>query len=445
MLLLNDAVSGWHLSAWFLPASTFVLAVGTLIVGVWHLRERTALHRRQLAFDEKRHEDALVEERRAAEFRRAEQRRFEDTGRELAQHLSRALADDPTWARQALEASKLLPYAHTLFGERSQHFKEEKELLAKRFVPMLLERCRRLIESKEDKRDVYLIIDAGTTLFPFFEQIGKLTAKAASQTGKKGKWLKHLHLVTNNLPGMEQLMQVGRLSPFDRYSPLAIQDSRLLPGIPIPIFGAVAGKQTQEAVDQLKSEKPSGDREAYFISLIVGNWIRIRRKGGACPVPMARGKEHREVKNAVVNGADEIYVVSPLGKVFLECSEERVNQILGFEDDRADQDRTPYGDVAISEELSKRVRIVSTDRAKERLLLGHAKRLGAVLGHCSGDCRDFPSLPMKEVPHLLFPFDKLPQTSLAEREAEFPHYHTRNNAGFLEQFHVDPISGPGAS
>ena len=227
------------------------------------------------------------------------------------------MVNDPSWAHRALEAAKLLPYKDTLFGERTQHFKEEKEELATRFTPHLIKRCEALIE--EGRRHVYLLIDAGTTLYPFFRIIGQETSKLW-QRGEK--WLEYLHLATNNLPGVEQLMLTGRQTQYGRYSKLAIEDCQLLPGVPLPIFASVAGEQTNEAILNLRRQAlAKGDSDQpVFISLVVGNWIRIRRTTPRCPVPMARGIEHLKVKDTLIHIADEIFVISPLGKIFVNQS-----------------------------------------------------------------------------------------------------------------------------
>jgi hypothetical protein len=54
----------------------------------------------------------------------------------LANHLAEKLIADPHWAYLALEAAKLLPYKDTLFDERTQHFRQEKQELAIRAAPL---------------------------------------------------------------------------------------------------------------------------------------------------------------------------------------------------------------------------------------------------------------------------------------------------------------------
>lgn len=318
------------------------------------------------------------------------------------------MVNDPSWAHRALEAAKLLPYKDTLFGERTQHFKEEKEELATRFTPHLIKRCETLIE--EGRRHVYLLIDAGTTLYPFFRIIGQETSKLW-QRGEK--WLKYLHLATNNLPGVEQLMLTGRQTQYGRYSKLAIEDCQLLPGVPLPIFASVAGEETNEAILNLrKKAQAKGDSDQpVFISLVVGNWIRIRRTKPRCPVPMARGIEHLKVKDTLIHIADEIFVISPLGKIFVSQSNEDVNKALGFDSTSTDPEKSSYDEIQINNELAPRVKLISTTRQPHRLLHRHSNRLEDAFEEGFKNEIDedlFAKSKIEELPHLLFPFDKLP-------------------------------------
>lgn len=388
-------------------------------------------------FEERR---LKVEEDRLADlkgFREEETKRFSRTGVEIARHVARSLVDHPDWAHQALEAAKLLPYTYTIFGERSQHFREEKEELAKRFVPYLLKRCEALAE---DDRDVFLLIDAGTTLYSFFEVIGRETVKCYH---RGDNWLRRFHLVTNNLPGIEQLIRTGRRVQEDRYSELAIGDCHLLPGHPIPIFAAVAGPDTNEAIINLRAPYQSNDavKPATFIALVVGNWIRIRKEPPRCPVPLARGKDHLGVKRTLVKNVDEIYVVSPLGKIIVNHSRDELNNALGFVGIPRDPESEPYEDVDV-EEQAPMVKLVSTKRSKGHLLQRHSNSVEDALIPGSKATlpsdQEFASAKIEDVPHLLFDFGAPPRKKYDEFIVEFPHYHTRRNRKFLDMFFVDP-------
>jgi hypothetical protein len=75
-------------------------------------------------------------------------------------------------------------------------------------------------------------------------------------------------------------LTAGRRAPWDRYSALEVDDCYLLPSIPVPIFAAVAGDLTNEAIKNLKDK--AGDKSTS-IALVVGNWIRIRPANHAVP------------------------------------------------------------------------------------------------------------------------------------------------------------------
>lgn len=126
------------------------------------LRGDKELKERQLEFEKEKFLVAETERRELAKFREQEYRRFAQPAADLAEHLANKLIEDPHWAYRALEAAKLLPYRDTLFDERTRHFQEEKQELATRFTPYLLSRCKYLIQ--QQKRDVWLLIDAGTSV-----------------------------------------------------------------------------------------------------------------------------------------------------------------------------------------------------------------------------------------------------------------------------------------
>lgn len=390
-------------------------------------------------------------ERFAAEsqFRQQEYDRFRDEpARDLARHVAELLREHPDWAQHALEAANLTSYTHTIFGERSHHFKEEKTEIANRFSPYLLDRCAHLIDGGQ--RHVYLLIDAGTTLYPFFQLIGQQTAQAR-QRGED--WVKYFHLATNNLPGLEQLMKWGRRVSYDRYSPLAIEDCHLLPGIPMPVFAAVAGRETEKAIAELRANASSekGSEAPVFVALVVGNWVRIRRTEPRCPVPMARGAEHCHVKNSLVESADEVYVVSPLAKNFVGQSHESVNRALGFDIHAKNPEKTSYEEVKIDSEKARCVKLITTHRDASALLYRHSVALEAALSESGVSGRSeligsdtFKRLPIDKVPHLFFEFRGKPRTSARELEMEFPHYHTRRSREFTAMFQVN-IAGGGSS
>jgi len=395
------------------------------------------------------HHELRMRRRIAAEELALQRRRFEREDREsdarqqwlerqnvtlgemvkpLAEKLAASLVADTRWAAEALERAKLGPYTKTLFGERSSHFREEKEHIAERFVPMLLRRCRKLIE--QDGKRVFLLIDSGTTLYSFFSRLGEQTVRAWEMGDR---WFRdgRLVVITNNLPGIQLLMETGRPNPANRYSDLAL-DCRLLPGVPLPVYSAVTGAETEEAIMRIRSD--SGPSVA-IISLVTGNWIRIRQTSPRCPIPLARGKGHLKAKQTFVNVANEVYVIGPLGKIFASASREAVNKWLGFDSAQVDLEKQSYEELTITrDDEVKKIALISTSRTNRRILNNLSIYLRGQLGvEVIIDEDAFTTRPLGEPASILFAFDNLPNETSLEREVEFPHRHTRRN-DFIEFF-----------
>ena len=407
--------------------AVLISAVGTIIVLLVQLQLRLKLQRQELEFRKMEYEEKKAEREKHEKWLQGETVKLTKVGDMLGEKIFAFLKRDPEWAIEALEKAKLGPFAETIFGERSSHFREEKEFIADRFLPILLDRCKYQIE--HERAHVYLLIDSGTTLFPFFK---RLAVEAKRRT--REAWLSHLTVVTNNLPGVESLMEFGRVDPHDRYSELAF-DCRLLPGVPLPVYSAVAGPATEQAVRKLQTETHL-DRESLFIGLLTGNWVRLRRSDPACPVPLVRGQSHLGFKQALLECCDEAYVISPLGKIFARASCEEVNRVLGF--DGTSTDRAPYMDLQIKGEKASSVRLISTARCPGRVLSNLSVRIGERLNTREEDFSQFSSANFRDVPSLCFPFDKVPENWHLQIETEFPHVYTRDESIRRKWFFVPP-------
>ena len=330
------------------------------------------------------------------------------------------------------------PMLHTtgVFEERGAHFHAEKEHLAGQFVGPLLERCKRFAE---EGRNVYLLIDSGTTLYPLFERLGRATQAAHRN---QEEWLKRFHIETNNIPGVIMLMNTGCIDEGDRYSPLAA-NCDLLPGVPLPVYSALTGPKTIAALEQLKKE---AGPQAVFLTVITGNWIRVRRTPPTCAVPLARGQGHVEFKQALVDYSDEVYVLTPLGKVFVDKSREQVNEALKFSTKQKAIDRQPYDEVNISSERSPHVKMVTTSRPSGYVLSTHSNAVQFVLqaevAQSRAPLQRFCSAPIQELQDLMFPFTDLPIAWSLQLETEFPHPHTRTQYFQREFFQVPAPPAP---
>lgn len=407
-----------------------VLVIFTSLIALAILRDelikRRKLHEEELSFQRQKYEDdrLWVQEKRG-------------TILEISGQLSREVADilrsDVSWAADALDKAKIRPSSQTLFAERWDHFKKEKQYIAEKFTDLLIRRLKHL--AKDHDKKIFLLIDSGTTLYPFFEKIGKEMTTLHFQ---HEAWKDNLVLVTNNLPGVDSLMQHSRVYPNFRYTPLAIE-CKLLPGAPLPVYSAVTGKDTISFLENLKKETEN----PYLLALTTGNWIRIRRTEPACPVPLARGKGHLEFKQALLDVSDEIYVISPLGKIFVRADPTSVNKTLNFKDQKENPEFHEYKETQIDNSKAQKVSLISTSRNRTRILSELSIRLKSRLGisddtdkqnECYED-NDYAIATM--IGHTLFPFDDLPQQKHDELIEEFPHNHTRKKHFMKDFFYVE--------
>ncbi len=358
---------------------------------------------------------------------------FDGVSREISDKVASELRSNTRWAQDALERAKLGPYAQTVFGERLNHFREEKATLCEHFTPILFDRCRRHVDSG---KHVFLVIDSGTTLFPFFEKFG---ADAVTARFNEEDWMKSITLVTNNLSGVESLIRYGRVQ--DRHSSLEIR-CHLLPGTPLPIYSALTGRATNSALrkfaeDAGKDAKKQG-KNAVFVGLVTGNWIRISETTPPCPVPLARGEGHLEFKTTLISCCDEVYVVAPLGKVFVNTSNRELNDALGFQPGARAKDNEPYSEIdGVDNKMAAKLRLISTSRTDKRLLFAHSAVVENALGHSVGETENF--VDISNFPygcHLMFPFDDLPDDPWRQFMTEFPHPATRKSKLFQERFQV---------
>jgi len=411
--------------------TTLMGIIALIILGVDLLIRRKIL-KTELEFKEKKFEMDKQERSEWQNWLERERLHLGKLSKPLAEELFKEFKKDYEWAVTALEKAKLGPYSETLFGDRSGHFREEKELLSEKFIPLLLNRCKFL--SKNLNKHVYILIDSGTTLFPLFKLIGKETVRAHENNET---WVKNLTVVTNNLPGLQALMEVGRPNPNNRYADLAIS-CKLLPGAPLPIYSAVTGEETEKYLQELKQEATESS-DPVFISIVTGNWIRIRETDPRCPVPLARGNGHLPFKQKLVDISDETYVISPLGKIFANASNDNVNKLLRLNKGAIDPEKRNYDELKIIENAG-RVKLVSTRRKDGRVLQNLSRYISGNLQISERiNEEEFINAPIGKTNHLLFKFDKLPKEKYLEMDVEFPHTHTRRE-DFIS-FFKHPESG----
>jgi len=428
--LASSETGGKRLESTSLIITLLLGAIGVFMLAN-ELRLRRILQQRNLHFQEKQFEEEKKDREERREWLQRETVRTTQVSELLASNIATQLKGDVKWAFEALERAKLTPHAQTLFADRLGHFREEKEYLADCFIPLLLRRCKRLVESGHS---VYLLIDSGTTLYPILDRLGRASVLCYENNED---WIKKLALITNNLVGIEALFESGIVNPHHRYSSLAVK-CHLLPGVPLPIYSAVTGQETNDAIRRLRD---NASNNTLFIGLTTGNWIRLRRSTPFCPVPLARGAGHLEFKQTLIDSSDEIYVVTPLGKIFVGIPPEAINVALGFSEGHPDPDKQPYVEVKISDEKAEYVNIVTTSRVHGRVLSELSTRVNALLDLNDQIIEQFPIASSTDKLHIAFPFDMLPEKRYLQIETEFPHPHTRRE-DFMREFFFASLSEP---
>lgn len=355
----------------------------------------------------------------------------------LAEEVAEVLRRDPYWADSVAQQTQLaLPSGYGYFGDRILHHHSEKRFLADAFLPGLVDR----IEAHLRKGlKVFLVIDSGTTLYWMFNKLGTLIRNRI--TGSSRELFRNLTIVTNNLPGMGCLMAWAGMNPetaAGRETPLTeIVDCYLLPGKVLLAYSALTGPRTEAALRELHSSVASD--KAVFIGLVTGNWVLMHslRHEEPVPIPLARGEGHGDFKKQLIDVCDEVYVISPLGKIIPHTTSiEGFNNALGG--NSSGPAGNPYQLVHVDEARRPALRLVSTLRKSNQLLASHCSLLKAALGNWTTDKPSDLAREFSDVPHFMAAFSALAtSTPDKQRSVEFPHERTRENAHFMSLFSVN--------
>jgi hypothetical protein len=343
----------------------------------------------------------------------------------LADGVAKRLQVRNSWATEALKAAKVSPTSDSVFSERLGHFNGEKEFLAQQFSEQLVSRCA---EHLKRDRKVFLLIDSGTTLFPLFKMLPIEVAKKFPPSGAPNSRFNGIEVITNNLPGVNALMEAGRASS-NRFSELLFP-CRVLPGRPLPTYNATVGRHAISFLEGIRDEplnedeSPGQFKERRIIAIVTANWIRLQNENNTYkPVLLARGRGHKDIKEKMCEMADEIYVVAPLGKIVALEKSTDLNEIFGFRASEDNDEGKAYEEVKLTPEKDRNVRIVSTSRHPDRLLGTLSTVVKTRLNIQNRN--DFGSVD--ELPgHTLYPFEYLPDDSALELIAELPHANTRH-------------------
>jgi hypothetical protein len=347
-----------------------------------------------------------------------------DTRRSLAEGLVAAVTEtlrrDVTWAKHAINAASLSIPRESVYYARIGHFHAEKKALAESFVPWLLERINYHIELG---KKVILLVESGTTLKALFDELGPRLSKI-----KLDSWRGRVEIITNNFPGAESYEAHGRESGSESLDTNAGKISDIIPCHLVPgrVLGEYEAVVGPEALDYLTAKTTTSD--AVLIGVVVGNWVML--DGSPLrPIPLARGWGHRELKEAVIRASHEVYLISPLCKIFLRALKE-------FNADFVVPPDEEYRLVDVP--TPSRFKLVTTFRGlRTSIVQGHSKTVRRSL--CGEQGREdtydaFVTRQIEDIPHLFFRFDEHSESSEeSQKHAEFPHDKTRTEE-FLTRY-----------
>lgn len=353
---------------------------------------------------------------------------------ELKQHLE--------WAESVIQASQLR-WPGGLLQERMAHYPAEKRYLAKCFSEWLSLRIQfwlkigKYRDRPGNASNVYLLVDAGSTnlwfchyLWPHLSQIARLLADERPAREPKHRFA----IVTNNVPVIEafaEQKQQGQLT--DK----AHIECHLVGGRVDPWYGALVG---DIACSNLGTYTNKGLAPGKYISLSAGNFISLTPRRASMrpmPIPLVRGEGQKDVKELYFTKADEVYVVAPLGKVFVRDVRD-LNHAFGLEKNDGEHEKQPYEEV-LADGRQSYVKLVTTLREWEgALLTRHSNAVEQAL-HMNHTGISEPTEDINDIHHFCYPYDRHIKGKSRRLQAaiELPHARTRSDE-FMHYFYGIP-------
>ncbi len=208
-------------------------------------------------------------------------------------------------------SNPLLRSEPTLFEYRRTHYAGEKEVICQKFMTTLVSSLRS--NGAANNQKLILLIDSGSTVFPIFELLCKHYWDQLGTTGTP-----KIEIITNNLPGMGALISKGRKG--SDINAEMLLECNALPGTLEGKYSAALGPDSVSHLKYLLDYKRA-EGNCRVVAVLSGNYISI--KDGL----LWRGKYHGAMKNAMALLADEVYILSPLGKIF-DLGFEEINEII---------------------------------------------------------------------------------------------------------------------
>lgn len=371
----------------------------------------------------------------------------------------RTLSPTPDDKKEPFTPSDLSLATNALFRERLSQFKEEKELLADKFGDYLLARLENYCQNQDQQ--VLLFIGSGTTLFHFFKKIA-VHARNLKQQSNPRMWMDNLAIVTNNLEGAQSLMEECE-SGNQKPSETTLQ-CIVLPGTPSSTYGAtltpspsgpfydvfepVSTPDVIHAITERAQKRPVSEtfpegQPIKIISLVAGNWVRIRQSVPRIALPLLREQAQHEIAQELINVSDEVYLVTPLGKIFAGHPKEEVYRVLQEYNNKRHPGHPLYKEIEHLFDANK-IRLVSTYRAQSDLLVHlsellarddffDAQKISTAAFH--NKLLPFKQSEFQFVPNLMFEYSLKDQDIEKQKEIEFPHTLSRSG-DFMGMFHL---------
>lgn len=198
------------------------------------------------------------------------------------------------------------------YHNRLSHFPVEKEQLADFTVKNVLPRVvENILDGENDAEQINIILDAGTTITPIFKKIMKfgIAFEKPSNSKFENTGLKFL---TNNLAGIDH---VQYLKDYDD-SKFAEGDFFIISGYPKRKYMSILGEPAIKFLEEVKKIKKLKPNSIFNIGVVTANWLTAGRHPDKINLSLAAGGvDHMQFKKKIIDTADIILIIAPLGKI----------------------------------------------------------------------------------------------------------------------------------
>jgi hypothetical protein len=244
-----------------------------------------------------------------------------------------------------------LPAVENQFFKRLGHFSDEKAILARVLVNRVLPATVDALCTDGILGNVHrinLILDSGTTITPVFPLLMRLGLPMPNDNVT-------LRIYTNNLAGIDEIHKVDR----NAFCKLGERNFHLIGGLPLNKYRATTGDETQAFLETLWTEQRASDGCCVSIGVLTANWF-VAGLGLDQLALCARGKGHFEFKKSIIENADYIILVAPLGKLLPIGGVKQLDKLI--------QDRDgAYSAYVIPDEKKARVHLLTSFRSPDSI------------------------------------------------------------------------------